>query len=163
VSFLLTGMAPSRAGSLPQGNACQIGNVKQPKEGLECIPNVGASLLAKRPLCPAQIFRFKRGCLKDTCRHGLKATNPCAIAYSQARIRRLVRFGVGFYCGSVADESAIGFSDSNSSQRCIGVPGFVADQYFRDFVMVAVCGRPSGLPGAFDRFANLRTAATPPV
>jgi hypothetical protein len=27
-------------------------------------------------------------------------------------------------------------------------------------VMVAVCGRPSGLPGAFDRFANLHAAAT---
>ena len=28
--------------------------------------------------------------------------------------------------------------------------------------MVAVCGRPSGLPGAYNRFANLRTAATSP-
>lgn len=111
----------------------------------------------------ADFLPFKLMCLKDTYRHGLKATNPCANAYSQARIRRLVHLGVGFYCGSVADESAIGFSDSNSSQRCISVPGFVADLYFRDFVMVAVCGRPSGLPGAFDRFANLRTAATPPV
>ena len=103
---------------------------------------------------------FKRWRLIDTSRHALRATHPCAIAYSYARIRRLVRLGVGFYCGSIADESAIGFSDSNSSQRCISVPGFVADLYFRDFVMVAVCGRPSGLPGAFDRFANLRTAAT---
>ncbi|WP_282385832.1 hypothetical protein, partial [Pseudomonas sp. PS02286] len=72
---------------------------------------VGASLLAKRPSNAAHFFRFKRSCLKDTCRHGLKATNPCAIAYSQARIRRLVRFGVEFYRGPVADESAIGFSD----------------------------------------------------
>ena len=110
-----------------------------------------------------EILLFKRCCLKDTSRHVSQATHPCAIAYSYARIGRLVRFGGGFYCGPVADESAIGFSDSNSSQRCIGVPGFVADLYFRDFVMVAVCGRPSGLPGAFVRFANLRTAATPPV
>ena len=29
-----------------------------------------------------------------------------------------------------------------------------------NFAMVAVCGRPSGLPGAYNRFANLRTAAT---
>jgi len=29
-----------------------------------------------------------------------------------------------------------------------------------DCAMVAVCGRPSGLPGAYNRFANLRTAAT---
>ncbi len=118
---------------------------------------------SRRRQCSQRNALLKLWRLKDTSRHAFEATNPCAFAYSQARIRRLVRFGVGFYCGSVADESAIGFSDSNSSQRCIGVPGFVADLYFRDFVMVAVCGRPSGLPGAFDRFANLRTAATPPV
>ena len=38
----------------------------------------------------------KRRCLKDTSRHALPATHPCAIAYSYARIRRLVRLGVGF-------------------------------------------------------------------
>jgi hypothetical protein len=38
-----------------------------------------------------------------------QATHPCAVAYSYARIRRLVRLGGGFYCGSVADESVIGF------------------------------------------------------
>jgi len=75
------------------------------------IQSIQASLLAKRPLCPAQILSSKQSCLKDTCRHGLNATKPCANAYSQARIRRLVRFEGGFYCGPVADESAIGFSD----------------------------------------------------
>ena len=54
---------------------------------------------------------FKLQRLKDTSRHAFQATNSCAIAYSYARIRRLVRFGVGFYCGPVADKSAIGFSD----------------------------------------------------
>ncbi|MFJ2486303.1 hypothetical protein, partial [Pseudomonas sp. NPDC087639] len=38
-----------------------------------------------------------------------QATHPCSIAYSYVRIRRLVRLGGGFYCGAVADESAIGF------------------------------------------------------
>jgi hypothetical protein len=52
---------------------------------------------------------FKLWRLKDTSRYTTKATYPCAIAYSYARIRRLVRLGGGFYCGSVADESAIGF------------------------------------------------------
>ena len=130
---------------------------------IEMQSKCGSELAREGALMFDANFFIKRGCLKDTFRHVLQATHPCAIAYSYARIRRLVRFGVGFYCGPVADESAIGFSDSNSSQRCISVPGFVADLYFRDFVMVAVCGRPSGLPGAFDRFANLRTAATPPV
>ena len=39
---------------------------------------------------------FKRWRLKDTSRHALWATPPCAIAYSYARIRRLVRLGGGF-------------------------------------------------------------------
>ena len=64
-------------------------------------------------------FFNKRRCLKDTFRHVLQATHPCAIAYSYARIRRLVRFGVGFYCGPVADESAIGFSDPMPYRRSI--------------------------------------------
>jgi len=42
----------------------------------------------------------------------LKATVPCVIAYSYARIRRLVCLVGGFYCCRVADESAIGFSSS---------------------------------------------------
>jgi hypothetical protein len=103
---------------------------------------------------------FKLGCLKDTFRHALQATNPCAVAYSYARIRRLVRLGVGFYCGSVADESAIGFSDS------VQVKGASAFQARLRICMSAIslwwlyAGDPCGLPGAFDRFANLRTAAT---
>lgn len=34
---------------------------------------------------------------------------PLAFAYSDAKICRLVRLRSGFYCGAVADESAIGF------------------------------------------------------
>jgi hypothetical protein len=60
---------------------------------------------------------FKLECLKDTFRHAFEATHPCAFAYSYARIRRLVRLGVGFYCGSVADESAIGFRSPDQSRR----------------------------------------------
>jgi hypothetical protein len=73
----------------------------------------------------AQSLPFKLKCLKDTSRHAFKATHPCAIAYSQARIRRLVRLGVGFYCGAVADESAIGFRSPDQSRRtalqCIAI------------------------------------------
>ncbi len=50
-----------------------------------------------------------RQCLKRHLQTLSQATHPCAFAYSYARIRRLVRFWVGFYCGPVADESAIGF------------------------------------------------------
>src|SRR5471030_1265721 len=41
-----------------------------------------------------------------------KATQPCAFAYTYARIGRLVRFWPGFYRFRVADKSAIGFSSS---------------------------------------------------
>ena len=58
----------------------------------------------------ANFLPFKRRCLKDTSRHAFQATNSCAIAYSYARIRRLVRLGGGFYCGPVAECSVIGFS-----------------------------------------------------
>lgn len=51
----------------------------------------------------------KRQRLKRHLQTLSQATHPCAFAYSYARIRRLVRLGGGFYCGSVADESAIGF------------------------------------------------------
>ena len=51
----------------------------------------------------------KRQCLKRHLQTLSQATYPCAFAYSYARIRRLVRLGGGFYCGAVADESAIGF------------------------------------------------------
>ncbi len=116
-------------------------------------------LLAKRPEKSAH-SAFKLGCLNDTSRHASEATNPCAVAYSYARIRRLVRLGVGFYRGSVADESAIGFSDS------VQFKGASAFQAWLWIGMSAIsswwlyAGDPCGLPGAFDRFANLRTAAT---
>jgi hypothetical protein len=51
----------------------------------------------------------KRHCLKRHFKTLSQATHPCAFAYSYARIRRLVCLGGGFYCGAVADESAIGF------------------------------------------------------
>ncbi len=69
----------------------------------------------------------KRQCLKRHLQTLSQATYPCAFAYSYARIRRLVRLGGEFYCGAVADESAIGFSDSTFCIRCISVPCFVAD------------------------------------
>jgi hypothetical protein len=75
-------------------------------------------------MCGA-ILRFKRRCLKDTSRHGLKTTNPCAIAYGQARIRRLVRLGGGFYCGAVADCSVIGFSSPANFQGTLAPPIFL--------------------------------------
>jgi len=88
---------------------------------------------------------FKLECLKDTFRHAFKATNSCAFAYSYARIRRLVRFGGGFYCGAVADESAIGFSSS---------PIFKARES-RHYVMAALRGalRCAGIlePGLLTR------------
>jgi hypothetical protein len=71
----------------------------------------GSELAREEAFKSETIFRLKRISLEDTSRHAFQTTNPCAIAYSQARIGRLVRFGVGFYCGPVADESAIGFSD----------------------------------------------------
>ena len=39
-----------------------------------------------------------------------QTTQPCAVAYDYARIRRLVRLEAGLYRFRVADESAIGFS-----------------------------------------------------
>ena len=88
---------------------------------------------------------FKLRCLKDTSRHAFEATHPCAIAYSYARIRRLVRFGVGFYCGAVADESAIGFSSS----------AIFKAREFRHYVMAAMRGalRCAGIlePGLLTR------------
>ena len=96
---------------------------------------------------------------KNTSRHAFQATHPCAIAYRYARIRRLVRRGGGFYCGPVADESAIGFSDLILCRR-ISAPNSIADLLIAIGVMAAVRGRPSGLPGAYTRFANLRPAAT---
>ncbi len=80
---------------------------------IEMQSKCGSELAREGALKFGANFFIKRRCLKDTFRHVLQATHPCAIAYSYARIRRLVRFGVGFYCGPVADESAIGFSDSD--------------------------------------------------
>ena len=59
----------------------------------------------------------KHHCLKRHLQTLSQATYPCAFAYSYARIRRLVRLGGGFYCGSVADESAIGFRSPDQSRR----------------------------------------------
>ena len=108
-----------KASGAQEGGACLLSELT----GDEGIPTRGHILIsgqgfgkqkkgAKGPRSQQKV-PFKLGCLKDTFRHALQATNPCAVVYSYARIRRLVRFGVEFYCGSVADESAIGFSDSN--------------------------------------------------
>ena len=70
---------------------------------------------------------------QSTCAvwHSLSgATNPCAVAYGYARIRRLVRLGVGFYCGSVADESAIGSRSPSISGRT--TPAFLWRLYVGD-------------------------------
>jgi hypothetical protein len=93
----------------------------------------------------ARFLPFKPRCLKDTFRNAFQATNSCAFAYSYARIRRLVRLGGGFYCGSVADESAIGFSSSAT---------FKVREY-RHYVMAALRGalRCAGIlePGLLTR------------
>ena len=129
-SYWLLVPAFSRASSLPQ---------------FDRIPTVRASLLAKGQIRSGAALRLKRRCLKDTSSHALKATNPCAIAYSQARIRRLVRLGGWFYCGAVAECSVIGFSSSAN---------FKAREYCH-YVMAALRGalRCAGIlePGLLTR------------
>ena len=99
------------------------------------------TILALRQSSSPSNFKLKR--LKDTSRHAFQATNSCAIAYSYARIRRLVRLGGGFYCGAVADESAIG-------SRSPSISGRTTPAVF----MAAVRGRPSGLPVLESRSAT---------
>ncbi len=125
--------------------------------------SIFVGVIRDRPRFPADLLPdfspFKIEYLKDISRHAFKATNACAFAYSYARIRRLVRLGVGPYRGSVADESMIGFSDSSLCRRT-SAANSIADTLSATDVMAAVRGRPSGLPGAYTRFANLRPAAT---
>jgi len=104
------------------------------------------------------MLRFKRNCLKETSRHAFQATKSCAIAYSYARIRRLVRLEGGFYCGAVADESAIGFDRP---------PNIKARQRFArvQALSESCCGGCAwdtlGCAGFLDvRSVNPRTAAT---
>jgi len=49
-----------------------------------------------------------------------QATQPCAVAYDCARIRRLVRLGPGLYRFRVAANSASGFDRPNPSRRISG-------------------------------------------
>ncbi|POA41287.1 hypothetical protein C1893_31270, partial [Pseudomonas sp. MPR-ANC1] len=74
-----------------------------------------------------------------------QATRPCVIAYSYARIRRLVRLGGGSYCGAVAEVSVIGFSSS----------AILKAREFRHDVMAALRGalRCAGIlePGLLTR------------
>ena len=49
---------------------------------------------------------LKRLCLSTPFGHLVKATTPCVVAYGYVRIRRLVRFGVGFYRFSVTDKTS---------------------------------------------------------
>ncbi len=69
----------------------------------------------------------------------LKATPPCVVAYNYARIRRLVSLVPGLYRFPVAANSATGFSDPT------GISATRLQSAIFD--MVAVRGRPSGLPG----------------
>ena len=121
MSFLLAEAAPSRASSLPQGNALQMWE----------------RACSRRGQCSQRKSPFKLRRLKDTFRHAFQATNSCAIAYSYARIRRLVRLGSGFYCGAVADESAIGFSDLNLCRRT-SAPNSTVDAYLQ-FALWRLC------------------------
>jgi hypothetical protein len=50
---------------------------------------------------------------KRVWRYLMKATEPCAVAYNYARIRRLVRLVPGLYRLCIAANSAVGFSDPN--------------------------------------------------
>ncbi len=99
----------------------------------------------------------KHRCLKRHLQSRSQATYPCAFAYSYARIRRLVRLGGGFYCGAVADESAVGFRSPDQSRRtALQVVAVSA------MVLYGGCARDTfGYAGFLDsRSANLRTAAT---
>ena len=68
----------------------------------------------------------KHHCLKRHIQTLSQATYPCAIAYSYARIRRLVRLGGGFYCGAVAECSVTGFSSPANFQGTLAPPLFMA-------------------------------------
>jgi hypothetical protein len=77
----------------------------------------------------------------------LKATVSCAVAYTYARIRRLVCLVSGLYRFRIAENSAIGFSDPTRDKRN-SAPFFIATNLrFVVVDMVAVRGRPLGLPG----------------
>lgn len=85
------------------------------------------------------------------------ATHPCAVAYSYARIRRLVRFVPGLYRLRVAGNPATGFSDPIRYK-------------YNDAPVCRICLRRRyggcawetfGSAGSYtSRFANPRTAAT---
>ena len=77
----------------------------------------------------------------------LKATPPCVVAYNYARIRRLVRLVPGLYRFPVAANSAAGFSDPTRYKRNKAPVSIAHIRVFAIFDMVAVRGRPSGLPG----------------
>ena len=88
-----------------------------------------------------------------------KATPPCAFAYASARIRRLVRLAGGSYCLAVAEKQRSGLAIRLHTDATM--PTLDCSLIFAIGVMVAVRGRPSGLPGvSVTRIANLRTAAT---
>jgi hypothetical protein len=56
-------------------------------------------------------FQFKpTHLLKSVEGYVRKATQPCAFAYASARIRRLVRLGVGFYRLAVAEKQRSGLA-----------------------------------------------------
>jgi hypothetical protein len=65
-----------------------------------------------------RLFNITGGDLfKITHGYVLKATKPCAVAYSCARIRRLVCRGPWFYRFRVADHSAVGLGNSTGKRH----------------------------------------------
>ena len=99
----------------------------------------------------------KRRCLKRHFQSRSQATYPCAFAYSYARIRRLVGFVPGLYRLWVAGNPATGFSDSTRYKFNDAPVCRVCDD-----AMVAVRGRPSGLPGLIP-LGSLTRAQLPPL
>ena len=99
----------------------------------------------------------KRQRLKRHFQSRSQATYPCAFAYSYARIRRLVGFVPGLYRLWVAGNPATGFSDSTRYKFNDAPVCRVCDD-----AMVAVRGRPSGLPGLIP-LGSLTRAQLPPL
>lgn len=99
----------------------------------------------------------KRHCLKRHLQTFSRATHPCAFAYRYARIRRLVGFVPGLYRLWVAGNPATGFSDPTRYKFNDAPVCRVCDDS-----MVAVRGRPSGLPGLIP-LGSLTRAQLPPL
>ncbi|MNE69901.1 hypothetical protein D3C80_1656570 [compost metagenome] len=108
----------------PTTAACRARGIRSILDWHSPNPPVGASLLAMAAahsvfMClidryreQACSYRFLclQVCLRGVGRYFSQATAACVVAYSYARIRRLVRLGAGFYRLPVAEKTAaIGF------------------------------------------------------